>query len=245
MKILVIGELCRDIHVYGSAQRLCPEAPVPVFNPIHKTENDGMAGNVAANLRSLGAEVTLISNDEIIEKIRYVDAKSNHMIMREDRGDKVPNSFNIDKINFRLFQAVIVSDYCKGFLSLTDIYQISKCHKLTFLDTKKSLTKSYMGGYSFIKINETEWQRSMEDGNTLNDWNENLIVTLGERGAMYRGINFHPENTVSVHDVSGAGDTFLASLVYKYVETKDISDSIKFANKCAATVVARKGVSVI
>ena len=33
-KILVIGDSCTDIFIYGECNRICPEAPVPVFNPI-------------------------------------------------------------------------------------------------------------------------------------------------------------------------------------------------------------------
>ena len=50
VKILVIGELCIDEFIYGEVKRLSPEAPVPVFNPVEKTSNRGMAGNVVSNL---------------------------------------------------------------------------------------------------------------------------------------------------------------------------------------------------
>ena len=38
MKILVIGDSCTDIFIYGEIDRICPEAPVPVFKPIRKTK---------------------------------------------------------------------------------------------------------------------------------------------------------------------------------------------------------------
>jgi len=38
MKILVIGDSCKDVFIYGKANRLCPEAPVPVFIPQRKTD---------------------------------------------------------------------------------------------------------------------------------------------------------------------------------------------------------------
>jgi len=52
-KILVIGELCVDRFIYGDVKRLSPEAPVPVFNELEKVENNGMAGNVVENIKSL------------------------------------------------------------------------------------------------------------------------------------------------------------------------------------------------
>jgi sugar/nucleoside kinase (ribokinase family) len=50
---------------------------------------------------------------------------------------------------------------------------------------------------------------------------------------------------VEVKDMSGAGDTFLAGLVVKYLETKDIRQAIVFANECATEVVQRRGVGVV
>ena len=59
MKVLVIGDSCKDVYVYGKCERLCPDAPVPVFMPLRKEENQGMAGNVRRNLQSLGIECDL------------------------------------------------------------------------------------------------------------------------------------------------------------------------------------------
>ena len=41
--ILVIGDSCIDKFIYGKCNRLCPEAPVPVFLPSEFTTNPGMA----------------------------------------------------------------------------------------------------------------------------------------------------------------------------------------------------------
>ena len=73
MKILVIGDSCTDIFIYGEIDRICPEAPVPVFKPIRETKNDGMAKNVKSNLEALGCEVDIITNPNDIKKTRYVD----------------------------------------------------------------------------------------------------------------------------------------------------------------------------
>jgi bifunctional ADP-heptose synthase (sugar kinase/adenylyltransferase) len=244
MRLLVIGDLCTDIFLYGKCLRIAPEGPVPVFNPVSMSKNKGMAGNVAENLKALGAKVDLISNPEKVTKKRIVDEKSNQLIVRIDENDKVANSFDIDKIDFSLYTAVVVADYDKGFLTIENIAQIGKAHPLTFLDTKKILNVWYMMNYSFIKINEGEWERSKAFNNE-DSWKEKLIVTLSEKGAMYKGEVFPASDTQDVKDISGAGDTFLAALVFKYVETKDISEAIKFANICSGIVVKKKGVSVI
>ena len=71
-KVLVIGDSCTDIFVYGDIKRVCPEAPVPVFNPTHQTENDGMAKNVVRNLEALGCDVEFISKCNIIFLILFI-----------------------------------------------------------------------------------------------------------------------------------------------------------------------------
>ena len=48
-RILVIGDSCKDVHVYGKCERMCPDAPVPVFVPTKLKENLGMAGNFLGN----------------------------------------------------------------------------------------------------------------------------------------------------------------------------------------------------
>ena len=62
MKFLVIGDSCTDKFVYGKCERICPEAPVPVFNPVKETSNGGMAANVKANVESLDVECDLITH---------------------------------------------------------------------------------------------------------------------------------------------------------------------------------------
>ena len=52
MRILVIGDSCIDKFIYCDINRLCPEAPVPILQPVSTTTNPGMASNVAANLES-------------------------------------------------------------------------------------------------------------------------------------------------------------------------------------------------
>jgi D-beta-D-heptose 7-phosphate kinase / D-beta-D-heptose 1-phosphate adenosyltransferase len=56
--VLVIGDLILDVFVKGSSTRLCPEAPVPVVDVVSRTPCIGGAGNTAANVRLLGADVT-------------------------------------------------------------------------------------------------------------------------------------------------------------------------------------------
>ena len=130
MKILIIGDSCTDIFRYGKVERLAPEAPVPVIIPEKEESTPGMAGNVVRNLEVLGAEVDFITNTTEIRKIRYVCSKYNHILLRVDENDKCENISDkiIGNTHWDKFDAIVISDYNKGFLKELDIEFISKQH---------------------------------------------------------------------------------------------------------------------
>ena len=87
LRVLVIGDLMLDHYVMGDVQRVSPEAPVPVVSVESDLYGAGGAGNVAANLASLGAAVTVIGvtgNDEpgrrLIDILEHADIESSGVI---------------------------------------------------------------------------------------------------------------------------------------------------------------------
>lgn len=60
-RILLLGDVMVDEYIYGDAERLSPEAPVPVVQERYREQRAGGAGNVAAALATLGAEVLVAS----------------------------------------------------------------------------------------------------------------------------------------------------------------------------------------
>mgnify|MGYP001188531879 FL=1 len=94
MRVLVVGDACEDVYVYGHCKRLAPEAPVPVFVKDKEKRNGGMALNVYENLKSLGVECDILHNEKHIEKTRYVEEKTNHIFIRIDSDES-----NIKRIN--------------------------------------------------------------------------------------------------------------------------------------------------
>jgi D-beta-D-heptose 7-phosphate kinase/D-beta-D-heptose 1-phosphate adenosyltransferase len=244
-KVLVIGDSCTDIFEYGKCKRICPEAPVPVLIPLESKENKGMASNVLANLQSLGVSSDIITNNILPTKTRYIDEPSNQMILRVDTHDYVePLDWDVVyTTRYEDYDAVIISDYDKGFLDKEQIEYISQKHLVTFMDTKKRLD-DWCRFIEYIKINDKE---SHENWEYLHDYSfNNLIVTLGKQGAVLNYKEKFPiEIEHPVRDLTGAGDTFLAGLVANFIETNDIREAIKFANKCASWAVAQKGVAVV
>ena len=246
-KVLVVGDSCTDVFVYGKVERLSPEAPVPVINPTHQTENGGMSKNVISNLKSLGCDTQLISNLNSIKKVRYVDERSNQMVLRVDENDSC-DRISLDDLNYISqfsdeYDAVIISDYCKGFLEEEDIQYICKKCDNVFVDTKKQLGEWILEA-DYIKINEFEHKKNFERIPNYPSMVNKLIITQGKKGCTFKDKMF-PTEEVPIKDVSGAGDTFLAGLVYEYMKTKNIEKSIKFAQKCTTKVVQKHGVSTI
>ena len=241
MKVLVIGETCVDIFIYCDVNRLSPEAPVPILNPLYTTHNAGMAGNTAANIKALSptSSISYLIQDGDITKTRYIKEKSNHMFLRVDKGEEKISQFKWTSIvDIMLGEAdiVIVSDYNKGFLSDVDLKVISAKSKLSILDSKRQLTDSIIKDFTFIKLNEGEYK------NNTHITHEGIIVTLGSNGASFKDQHYPSPKPQETIDVSGAGDTFTAAFIVKYHETKDIGSSIKFANEKSSEVVSKRGV---
>jgi len=253
--VLVIGEECLDVFIYGSSVRLCPDVPAPVFIPSTTSVSLGMAGNTAENLKGLRVKSKKITQmtqtAKPIKKIRYVDSKSNYTFLRVDEGEDSVEPYNnmlTEKV-IQKYDAVVISDYGKGFLSEKDIKKFCVNNPNTFLDTKKVLG-DFCKEAKIIKINSLEFERIKNKIN-LEDWKDKLIVTLGEKGCMYlrggeaSGFHYYPADSVDVCDVSGAGDTFLAALVAKYLQADNIDNAIKFANNKSKEAVQQKGVVAI
>ncbi|HUO06905.1 MAG TPA: D-glycero-beta-D-manno-heptose 1-phosphate adenylyltransferase [Phycisphaerae bacterium] len=60
-RIMLVGDVMLDEYIYGDAERLSPEAPVPVVQEKYREQRAGGAGNVATGLATLGAEVLCVS----------------------------------------------------------------------------------------------------------------------------------------------------------------------------------------
>lgn len=239
MKVLVLGDSCIDKFIYGDINRICPEAPVPVFKPLYYTHNKGMASNVAHNFRALGVKATLITNKNQITKTRYIDHKSGQMVIRVDDEDGC-DPFEEILPDLSLYDAVVISDYDKGFLTQAYLEDFDKKLVLPiFLDSKKKLG-DWCEDFSFVKINEHERQQ-----NENNYSFSNAIITKGGEGATYKGVDYPVEERVKVSNTAGAGDTFLAGLVFEYLKNQDIISAIRFANRCASKVVQQRGVTTV
>ena len=239
--VLIVGDSCLDVYHYGSCERLSPEAPVPILKHIKTKERSGMALNVRDNFSALNIDSSIITNKKQIKKERFLDVKSKNHLLRFDSGENKPlpsiTEEQIQDYEIDFFDAVVLVDYNKGTLSPEICKFISSvCKNLNvpiFVDSKKTDLSCFEN--SVIKINDLEYSKV-----TRFPKKYELIITRGSKGAEYKDILYETE-PVEVHDVCGAGDTFFAGLVYQYLFSKNLIDSIKFANKCARITVTKEG----
>lgn len=233
--VLLIGDTCEDIYTYGRVDRISPEAPVPVFVPIYNIFKDGMGGNVRKNLEALGCTVDFL-HGESSKKKRLIDERSKQHLMRLDE-DVESKPITFETAIPDVYDAVVISDYNKGTVTYELIEELAKEVKVPiFIDTKKT-DLARMGG-CYVKINALELSRVT----SYHPEDERLIVTHGDGGAIWNGWVIPAEKVGDVTDVCGAGDTFLAALVYEFLQTNSMSKAIKFANKASAVTVQHVGV---
>jgi len=237
-KILVIGDVCIDRYIFGTCDRLSPEAPVPIIKQTKVFDILGMSGNVFSNISSMMREkfeIDWICPDPItIIKTRFIDSRTKNQILRHDV-DPLQVSLDFEKIKtFKDYDLIIISDYDKGFLdrkALSEITSTSNCQII--VDTKKSDLSCFHN--CLLKVNDSEAKNARNINNSCE-----MIVTLGSAGARYRD-KIYQTKEVEAHDVCGAGDVFLSALAVRFLETKNIDLSIMTANACASYSVTKVG----
>jgi len=240
-QVLVIGESCLDIFVYGEAHRLAPDLPIPILTDCVEVRNPGMAANVTKNLEALGLEVDLVTNSNWrdVTKTRFVHSSSNHTFLRVDRQDKILPLRRIP--NLDKYGTVIISDYDKGFLPEPLVEDIIDAHRNVIIDTKKILGP-WVSNARLIKINAYEFSKS--HGFIDESIESKIIKTRGEFGAEYQEVAYEVQK-VDARDTSGAGDAFLASLVHGLTLGGDVPSAIRLANFRASETVKNRGVTIV
>jgi D-beta-D-heptose 7-phosphate kinase/D-beta-D-heptose 1-phosphate adenosyltransferase len=90
--VLVLGDLMVDEYIWGRVSRISPEAPVPVVEVTHESLRAGGAANVAANLRSLGAQVHVVGvvgsdspGERLVHELEGLGVKSDGVVVDRER----------------------------------------------------------------------------------------------------------------------------------------------------------------
>ena len=253
-KVLIIGDSCIDRYISCRVDRICPEGPVPVAVPIEVNETSGMAGNVYENALRYNElvlndryDIHFVTNEETVIKTRYVDSKTQQLILRVDEGDSDVLDIPFDVLNKIMqddWDGVLVSDYDKGFLDGETLHTLGMLPN-SIIDTKKifeDYDKDWVEYYSRIKIN---FKEALNNGFNTNSTDPSLIITDGENGTWHKGERY-PVEKIEVKDLTGAGDTFMATFGLAYInEPFNVEKAIREGNKMATKVVQKYGTSVI
>ncbi|WP_455756688.1 D-glycero-beta-D-manno-heptose-7-phosphate kinase [Sulfurimonas sp.] len=296
-KILVVGDLMIDHYLWGSCERISPEAPVQVVDISKETTVLGGAGNVINNLVALGADVSVssvIGDDsngvELKNMLKSIDVNSDNIIVQNKRKtskksrviassqqvirydkeskDDIDNS-SVSKIldslvgSISQYDIIILSDYGKGVLRddlCEGIIDLSKNHNIKVLvDPKGSDFSKYRGAY-LLTPNKKEailaTNIDIKDDKTLKkalvklkeECNLGLsLITLSEDGiaTFDKEVEVFPTVAKEVFDVTGAGDTVIASIAFALSTGKNIQETAKFANLAAGVVVGKIGSATV
>lgn len=243
-KVLVIGDACWDISSYG---RMIPNIEDPRVATI-KLEQEfartpGMAFNVLNLLKGFGIDTTILARNSDVWSIKHrvystdMFGGTAKYLTRIDE-DKQAEPIKIDYLSTILeANAVVVCDYLKGAVSKELLeyldYRCGQENIPLFIDTKKT-DLAYLK-HAIIKVNRLEASK-------ISTWplDAKLIVTLGSEGCTYAG-NIYETALVNAVDVCGAGDAFLAGLVYGYLSKGSLEEACKMANKVASMYVTELG----
>ena len=291
--ILVIGDVMLDRYLYGTVDRVSPEAPVPVLKPNKEEIRLGGAANVALNLSSLGSKVNLIgiagkdsaskqivnllkdnkiknslikSNLPTITKLRLISSKQ--QLLRIDNEEeftkedwKSAKSKFDESIALKSNNLLIISDYGKG--TLQDIPSLitkaKRYKKIVLVDPKGNNFSKYKGA-DIITPNFLEFEGVVGTVRSEKDITEKakslieslhlgaLLITRGQEGMTLFNKekskivrSDFPTQAKEVFDVSGAGDTVIASIAASLSTGFDISSAVKLANVAAGIVVGKSG----
>lgn len=289
-RILIIGDLMLDHYVWGSVERISPEAPVQILKITQENNRLGGASNVALNLIALGAKAHIcgIVGDDIdgnniialldsagvnrdllciksdfqsIKKTRFI--ASNQQVLRVDR-ESVEMSLDSQTLAriadcIEQFNAIILSDYGKGALSVDftkQIIALANDKKIPILCDPKGDDYSKYANATLLTPNKKEAQIAtnirIDSRDSLlsalkkmkNDYNLKYgLITLSEDGmAIFDSkLTQIPTLAKEVYDVTGAGDTVISALAFGLCNGMDIYESAKFANAAAAVVVGKIG----
>jgi len=244
--IFVVGDAIDDTYIFGRCERLCPEAPVPVFTAERTEERAGGAAHTAQQVTSLGEGSALFAWPKS-QKIRYM--AGSHLLLRFDADEKPSMSSQEtieaferqykDDEKFQPLNGLILSDYGKGLLDeklcqyFIDFAQRRKLP--VFVDPKGSDWAKYRGA-DWICPNEAEWRA------------HNHIVPKGTKILQKRGVGGlriddtdFPSRARAVFDVTGAGDTVVAVFAMAICAGADPGSAAQLANIAAGWTVGQVG----
>ena len=290
--VLVVGDAMLDRYWFGAVDRISPEAPVPVVRITREEERLGGAANVALNVKTLGAQATLLTvvgADEAARKLRQLlEQQGVSTLLGEDpklytivKLRVIGRSQQLIRIDFEnqpdhevlhsmlgdyervlgQHQAVLFSDYGKGGLThIPRMIELARAaNKPVLIDPKGSDYSRYAGA-TVITPNRAELAQVVGTWSTEAQLHERaqalreqlnlegLVLTRSEEGMSLFDAQGHthvPAQAREVFDVTGAGDTVIATLAAMLACGLSLRDAMPIANRAGSIVVGKFGTASV
>lgn len=291
-RVLVVGDAMLDRYWFGAVDRISPEAPVPVVRVNREEERLGGAANVALNVKTLGAQATLLTvvgDDEpartlkkllerqgvtallgsdpqlyTIVKLRVI-GRSQQLIRVdfENQPDHEVLSAMLDDYQRALpaHDAVLFSDYGKGGLThIPRMIELARAAGKPVLIDPKGSDYSRYAGATVITPNRAElaqvigsWSSEVqlhERAQRLREAHglEGLLLTRSEEGMSLFDAQGHtqvPAQAREVFDVTGAGDTVIATMAAMLACGHTLREAMPVANRAGGIVVGKFGTASV
>lgn len=210
-----------------------------------------------------------INSKPTVQKIRIM--AQNQQLLRIDYEDynKIPEEIEVKVVEIAKkvinhVDGIIISDYTKGMITKNIVSNINKLakqnNKLLVVDPKPMhkefykgvtlITPNYKEALAMLNLEETH-KISIEDlGKTLlRELNSTILITRGEAGMSLfekNGSIIHiPTVAKEVYDVSGAGDTVVATLTLAITSGATFKQAAIIANHAAGIVVGKVGTATL
>jgi D-glycero-beta-D-manno-heptose-7-phosphate kinase len=291
-RVLVVGDAMLDRYWFGAVDRISPEAPVPVVRVNREEERLGGAANVALNVKTLGAQATLLTvvgDDEPAHKLRVLlEQQGVAALLGSDpqlytivKLRVIGRSQQLIRIDFENqpdhevlagmladfervlpdHDAVLFSDYGKGGLTHIPgmIEKARTLGKPVLVDPKGSDYSRYASA-TVITPNRAELAQVIGAWSSTADLEaraeklrrdlglEGLLLTRSEEGMSLFDASGHaqvPAEAREVFDVTGAGDTVIATLAALLACGLGLRDALAFANRAGGIVVGKFGTASV
>jgi len=291
-RVLVVGDAMLDRYLFGDVDRISPEAPVPVVRVTREEARLGGAANVALNVKSLGAQVTLVTvvgSDEPASKLQqllkdagveailgkdpnlYTCVKLRiigraQQLVRVDFENQPDHEILADMLTdfaraVPQHDAVLFSDYGKGGLAhIPRMIEMARAAgKQVLVDPKGSDYTRYAGA-TVITPNRSELAQ------VIGGWSgeeqletraqalraalrvDSLLLTRSEEGMSLfdaAGQSRVAAQAREVFDVTGAGDTVIATMAAMLACGLNLREALPIANRAAGLVVGKFGTATV
>ena len=291
-RVLVVGDAMLDRYWFGAVDRISPEAPVPVVRVTREEERLGGAANVALNVKTLGAQATLLTvvgDDEPARKLRQLlEQQGVTALLGRDpklytivKLRVIGRSQQLIRIDFEnqpehevlagmladyervlpAHSAVLFSDYGKGGLThIPRMIELARsAGKAVLIDPKGSDYSRYAGA-TVITPNRAELAQVIGAWRSEAELHERaqalrrahrldaLLLTRSEDGMSLFDAEGHlqvPAQAREVFDVTGAGDTVIATLATMLGAGYNLRQAMPIANRAGGLVVGKFGTATV